>query len=176
MTARDSATQPEGPEKRSGCGCLTTILLVSAGLILAALFNPFAPSEIHPAKRARARNSGNLGAIRSALSQYNENHNGEYPRQIEQLIQENLLNSLPSAETLDHGRHSEVVVYGGEVCPTSENSGKLQDTGGWGYIWVPGSLCHGEFFVDCTHRVALDGYPWWYRPGYKYSDKLWSSW
>ncbi|MBI5211165.1 MAG: hypothetical protein HY927_14430 [Elusimicrobia bacterium] len=148
-------------------------------MITLIAFNPYSPSEIHPAKRSRAWTRGELGSIRSALSIYYGDTQGAYPAALEALTTgRRYLPLIPRVETIEHGQRHGVAIYGADLCLGGSIDGKkLRDSGDWGYVNAPGSACHGIVFVDCTHRIPTgEGYPWWWRRGYEYSNELWFKW
>lgn len=101
------------------------------------------------AEELRRRNwdpgRGNLGALRSALSIYYGDMEGEYPSKLESLtISGKYLPSIPRAKALpDHPGSSAV-----------HNGPAPDDSGGWFYNNVPSDTGFGTLMINCTHTDA----------------------
>lgn len=86
-----------------------------------------------------------LGTLRSALSIYYGDHDGQYPASLEALLPK-YLELMPKAESPEHKETDVWTAYGAEAC-----AGGSGDTGGWGYVTDMAAPCRGRVFVDCTH-------------------------
>jgi hypothetical protein len=103
-------------------------------------------------KRGEGATKGNLGAIRSALSIYYGDMEGQYPRELSALtVGGKYMFVIPNVFTcgeggpecgLPHGTVNEVVNY-----PSSE----AHDTGKWAYVNNTAEPNFGTIIVDCTH-------------------------
>jgi len=90
---------------------------------------------------------GNLGAIRSALSIYYGDLEGQYPRDLSDLTAAGkYLASLPRAKTPKYHPDSSAVQ---SLTSADAQLGRFSDAGGWAYV-VSGSSA-GTVLVNCTH-------------------------
>lgn len=86
---------------------------------------------------------GSLGGLRSALSIYYGDLEGQYPEDLGELtVAGKYISSFPKVKTLDHPDSNEIV---------SMPSLSGLDTGGWGYVNNPYDQHYGNIFIDCTH-------------------------
>lgn len=97
----------------------------------------------------------NLGALRSALAIHYGDTEGQYPKDLSELVPKTL-REMPELKLADHPPTGEVTAYGNEACVAGGSGGqiegsRLQDSGKWGYVNDPNSPCWGSLFVDCTH-------------------------
>ncbi len=100
--------------------------------------------------RAKAgKNKGNLGVIRTSIMIYFAEHDGTYPKNLQELIPE-YLEEIPVLELPNHNATNEVRVItefeGKDIKPYIKDSGK------WTYIADPKSESWGEVFIDCSHK------------------------
>lgn len=91
------------------------------------------------------KTKGGLGSLRSALSIYYGDMDGQYPGSLEALIPKHL-ETMPKAELPEHKETDVWTAYGAEACAAG-----FKDTGGWGYVADAAAPCRGRVFVDCTH-------------------------
>ncbi|MFA6319008.1 MAG: hypothetical protein WC943_16480 [Elusimicrobiota bacterium] len=106
-----------------------------------------------------AGTKGSLEGLRSGVSTYSRQNNGQYPVAFNQLYPRFIAN-IPPAFTAAHGEVAEVQAYGAEACSGAVIDGsRLKDTGGWGYVSDKSAPCWGRLFVDCTHSDS-DGTAW----------------
>lgn len=95
---------------------------------------------------------GKLGSIRANVSIYFGDHDGFYPKSLQELVPR-YLPELPSVTIGHHPKTSAVTVYGRQACSGTEvDPGAVRDTGRWGFIRAPKDDCNGSVFVDCTHK------------------------
>ena len=86
---------------------------------------------------------GSLGALRSALSIYYGDMEGQYPGDFALLLERRkYLSEVPQARTLDHPDNRDVTHFGSQA---------PLDTGTWGYVNNPYDRDYGHLFIDCTH-------------------------
>jgi uncharacterized RDD family membrane protein YckC len=108
-------------------------------------------------KSGEGATKGNLGMLRSSLSIYYGDAEGQYPATLEALIPK-YLPAIPKTKLDAHMETNVWTPYGAEVCTgkteygTEIDSTKLKDTGGWGYVVDAKAKCYGMVFVDCTHQ------------------------
>ena len=89
---------------------------------------------------------GHLGSIRSGLSIYYGDMEGQYPQRLEAALDKRwLLEKLPPAQTRIHSDSTKIVALSGADYAAKNFS----DSGGWYYV-VDG-LMMGNVGVDCTH-------------------------
>jgi hypothetical protein len=103
---------------------------------------------------AEGQTKANLGLIRSSLSIYYGDMEGQYPADVTALtVGGKYMAEIPAAKTPGFHPDSSVVhVYDASVCTGSNvDPAKVPDAGGWGYVMDPKSLCNGSIFVNCTH-------------------------
>ncbi|HVE12847.1 MAG TPA: type II secretion system protein [Elusimicrobiota bacterium] len=92
---------------------------------------------------------GNLGALRSALSMYYADMEGQYPTDAMSLtVHARYLKSIPLADPPTHHAGQAGFSYAGHG-----------DTSRWGYDNDPDSKAFGTLWVDCTH-TDLKGKTW----------------
>ncbi len=109
-------------------------------------------------KSGEGGTKGGLGSLRSAISIYYGDMEGQYPASLEALIEPRYLQAMPKTKLADHKETDVWTAYGAEVCTGKGEYGneidvsKLKDTGGWGYVADATASCWGTIFVDCTHK------------------------
>lgn len=115
-------------------------------------------------KSKEGSTKGNIGLLKSKLAIYYGEHEGVYPARLEDVLDAEI-SQMPMVDIGEHPGSNRVTAYGGEVCgPTGKygseiDGGKIQDSGGWGYVGDEKSPCWGTVFVDCTH-ADTKGTPW----------------
>ena len=124
----------------SGFTLIELMIVVAIIGILVAIAIPKFASLIR--KSAEGQTKGNLGAIRSALSIYYGDMEGQYPAALEALtIGGKYLTALPVAKTPNYHPDSAAVNY----------STAASDAGGWTYDNTLTDPNLGTVLVNCTH-------------------------
>ena len=126
-----------------GFTLIELMIVVAIIGILAAIAIPKFAELIRKSNEGSAK--GNLGAIRSSLSIYYGDMEGQYPTTMESLTGSGkYLTSVPRAKAPN---------YHADASTVSENSGSLSITnaGGWAYVNAPGDSNFGTLWVNCTH-------------------------
>ena len=135
-------------------------LLVVLGIAAAIAIPKFSNLT---ARSAEGAVKGRLGMLRSSLSIYYGDAEGNYPANLDVLVPKYLPAIEPPAVS-NHAGAAGVELYGAEVCGGQKGSdidaAKLRDTGKWGYVVAPKAPCDGTIFVDCTHPDTK-GTPWY---------------
>ncbi|MFA5138817.1 MAG: hypothetical protein WC728_06235 [Elusimicrobiota bacterium] len=93
---------------------------------------------------------GNLGSIRSALSIYYGDMQGQYPTDLMTLTKDRkYVTSIPDVHTIcingtvHHSRSGKLTYF--------PSPAAADDQGGWGYVNEPTSQDFGAVFINCTH-------------------------
>ena len=130
-------------KKRLGFTLIELMIVVAIIGILAAIAIPKFAELIRKSNEGSSK--GNLGAIRSALSIYYGDLEGQYPAALDSLtISGKYLTSIPKSKAPN---------YHSDVSTISQDSGVLSITnaGGWAYVNAPGDANFGTLWVNCTH-------------------------
>ena len=133
--------------KKSGFTLIELMIVVAIIGILAAIAIPKFASLIR--KSGEGASKGNIGAIRSSLSIYYGDMEGQYPAQISALtIGAKYLGTIPLAKTPSYhaDSSSELDVAASPLTPTDEASGN-----GWLYDNATTDSNVGSMLVNCTH-------------------------
>ena len=124
----------------SGFTLIELMIVVAIIGILAAIAIPKFAELIR--KSSEGASKGNLGAIRSALSIYYGDMEGQYPVDMAALtVNGKYLSTLPMAKAPNYHADS-----AGVTAATSAT-----DVGGWGYNNVTTNPNFGTVWVGCTH-------------------------
>jgi prepilin-type N-terminal cleavage/methylation domain-containing protein len=128
--------------KKSGFTLIELMIVVAIIGILAAIAIPKFAELIR--KSGEGASKGNLGSIRSSLSIYYGDLEGQYPAQLAALtISGKYLTSVPNAKTPNYHPDSSGEVDGLLTAETG--------AGGWFYNNVIGDANVGTMVVNCTH-------------------------
>jgi general secretion pathway protein G len=128
--------------KKSGFTLIELMIVVAIIGILAAIAIPKFAELIR--KSGEGASKGNLGSIRSSLSIYYGDMEGQYPMQLAALtVAGKYLSALPNAKTPNY--HADTSVEAdGVISAVSEG-------GGWWYNNVAGDSNIGGMLVKCLH-------------------------
>ena len=131
--------------KKSGFTLIELMIVVAIIGILAAIAIPKFAELIR--KSGEGASKGNLGSIRSSLSIYYGDMEGQYPSALAGLtVAGKYLSAIPTAKTPNYHADS-----------AKENDGLLivgagvNDAGGWAYNNVAGNSNLGNMLINCTH-------------------------
>jgi uncharacterized RDD family membrane protein YckC len=131
--------------------------VVAMGILGVGTFGKFKTLSV---KSGEGATKGNLGSLRSSLSIYYGDAEGQYPATLDALIGPKYLPAIPTTKLPNHKETSAWTAYGAEVCTgktdygTEIDASRIKDTGGWGYVADPKASCYGMVFVDCSHPDA----------------------
>ncbi|MDE2490246.1 MAG: hypothetical protein KGM24_05325, partial [Elusimicrobia bacterium] len=111
--------------------------------ILAAIAIPKFAQLIRKSKEGASK--GNLGSLRSSLSIYYGDLEGNYPTALGALtVSGKYLSAIPDAKAPNYHGDSSVEVDGA-------GAGAITDAGGWVYNNVATDSNVGQVLVNCTH-------------------------
>ena len=129
--------------ERTGFTLIELMIVVAIIGILAAIAIPKFGDLIHKSNEGASR--GNLGAVRSALSIYYSDMEGQYPAQLLGLtVNGKYLKDLPSAWAPNyHQATTSQQVF--SVSPV------ISDYGGWMYDDRRDVGTYGNVFINCIH-------------------------
>ncbi len=128
---------------KRGFTLIELMIVVAIIGILAAIAIPKFAELIRKSNEGASK--GNLGAIRSALSIYYGDMEGQYPTDMTSLtVSGKYLSSIPKAKAPN---------YHTDTATASQASATLSvtDGGGWAYVNGPGDANFGTLWVNCTH-------------------------
>ena len=127
---------------KKGFTLIELMIVVAIIGILAAIAIPKFAELIR--KSSEGASKGNLGALRSALSIYYGDMEGQYPSTVNALtVGGKYLTVLPTAKAPNwHSDSSAVILL---------SAGALGDVGGWNYNDVSTNANIGNVLVSCTH-------------------------
>ena len=128
---------------RLGFTLIELMIVVAIIGILAAIAIPKFSNLIR--KSSEGATKGTLGAIRSALSIYYGDMEGQYPSNWWSLTTSGkYLSAVPMAKTPSY--HTDA-----SASTASSNATAVDDSGGWAYVNAFGDNNFGTIWVNCTH-------------------------
>ena len=139
------------PRTRSGFTLVELMMVVAVISILAAVAAPKFSDMVRKSNEGASK--GNLGALRSALSIYYADMEGQYPDDLTALtLNGKYIAAIPAARAPNY--HAATVsqqVY--------RVSAVVSDYGGWIYDDIPGDSDYGKVYINCTH-TDMKGSSW----------------
>ena len=137
-----------------GFTLIELMIVVAIIGILAAIAIPKFAELIR--KSSEGATKGNLGAVRSALSIYYGDMEGQYPRDdmgTLVLSGRKYIDSIPTAKSPNYHPDANTV-----VTISSNTATNISDVGGWVYVNNSGSSDWGTMLVNCTHTDTKGNY------------------
>ncbi|MFA6028411.1 MAG: prepilin-type N-terminal cleavage/methylation domain-containing protein [Elusimicrobiota bacterium] len=152
-----------GRSYRTGFTLIELMIVVAIIGILAAIAIPKFADLVRKSQEGQAK--GNLGSLRSALSIYYADMEGNYPGDFNSLtINGKYLSAIPKSKTPNFHPDSAVIRHNQYTNPFGCGSGYSLDTGDWIYWSDGGELCavvappagqnrhnQGDFWIACNH-------------------------
>ena len=130
--------------RHRGFTLIELMIVVAIIGILAAIAIPKFSNLIRKSNEGATR--GNLGALRSALSIYYGDMEGQYPAFLTNLTENGkYLTKFPTSKRPNYHADSSAVANSDAVL------GVPDDSNGWLYGNAPGDQYYGQIFVNCQH-------------------------
>jgi prepilin-type N-terminal cleavage/methylation domain-containing protein len=136
--------------RRPGFTLIELMIVVAIIGILAAIAIPKFADLIR--KSSEGASKGNLGSLRSALSIYYGDMEGQYPTDLASLtVAGKYLSAIPLANAPNyHVSNSIATGWHGGCSPNFPNNEDF-DNRGWAYCATPGDAANGTLLIYCTH-------------------------
>ena len=130
------------PNHRAGFTLIELMIVVAIIGILAAIAIPKFANLVR--KSSEGASKGSLGAIRSSLSIYYGDMEGQYPSDMASLtVGGKYLSVIPVAKTPNYHADASWDHIG--------TASQFTDAGEWQYDGVVGDVNYGTVWVDCVH-------------------------
>ena len=137
-------------QKKHGFTLIELMIVVAIIGILAAIAIPKFAALVR--KSSEGASKGNLGALRSALSIYYGDMEGQFPASPAAMtIGGKYMSTLPVAKAPNYHTDSAGIVVESIV-------GAPTDAGGWAYQDVAGGANIGNVLVNCSHTDTKGSY------------------
>ncbi|MFA6031250.1 MAG: type II secretion system protein [Elusimicrobiota bacterium] len=128
---------------KRGFTLIELMIVVAIIGILAAIAIPKFAELIRKSNEGATK--GNLGAVRSALSIYYGDMEGQYPNTPDALtINGKYMSAMPQGKTPNYHADRNTFALGSGVAA-------ITDVGGWSYNNGPADANFGTILVNCTH-------------------------
>ncbi|HVE12146.1 MAG TPA: prepilin-type N-terminal cleavage/methylation domain-containing protein [Elusimicrobiota bacterium] len=128
---------------RRGFTLIELMIVVAIIGILAAIAIPKFADLLRKSKEGATK--GNIGAIRSALSIYYGDMEGQFPSDpVSLTVNGKYLAVIPTAKAPDYHNDSSVIGLASILL-------NFTDAGGWGYMDIPSNPSYGNIYINCTH-------------------------
>lgn len=128
--------------REGGFTLIELMIVVTIMGILAMVCMPRFTALIRKANEGSSK--GNLGALRSSLSIYYSDMDGQYPSDLGALtVGGKYLQAFPVAKVPNYHADATTVA--------AWNGGLGDDSGGWAYDAAPGDPQQGSVLVNCLH-------------------------
>lgn len=138
--AKSSTSQIRNQSKNVGFTLIELMIVVAIIGILAAIAIPKFADLIRKSNEGSTK--GNLGTVRSSLSIYYGDQEGQYPNTPEALTTGgSYIDFIPGVKTPNYHPDTSAIEL--------NNSGN--DAAGWGYNNTPSDANFGALFVNCSH-------------------------
>ncbi|MBI4423827.1 MAG: prepilin-type N-terminal cleavage/methylation domain-containing protein [Elusimicrobia bacterium] len=132
-----------GPSGSRAFTLIELMIVVAIIGILAAIAIPKFANLVRKSREGSTR--GNLGALKSAMSIYYGDLEGQFPVALDALtIGGKYLTKIPQAKTPNYHNDSSAII-------TASEFEDLTDVSGWAYINYPDNPDFGEIHINCFH-------------------------
>jgi general secretion pathway protein G len=139
-----------GERRRRGFTLIELMIVVAIIGILAAIAIPKFAELIR--KSGEGSSKGNLGALRSALSIYYGDMEGQYPSDMNSLtIAGKYLSTIPVAKSPNYHSDSSVSESLDAACASVNMDFNDFHNGGWIFCGATGDSLVGSVYVNCTN-------------------------